>query len=54
VQLRATLIPVLRERLQAFSAAELSVRFERAGLPFAPMNPGPSGEMRVDFQVRLL
>ena len=27
----------LRERLGAFSAAELSQRFEQVGLPFAPI-----------------
>ena len=37
VEQRASLLPVLRERLQAFSAADLSARFERAGLPFAPI-----------------
>jgi crotonobetainyl-CoA:carnitine CoA-transferase CaiB-like acyl-CoA transferase len=37
VELRAELLPVLRERLQVFSAAELSVRFEQAGLPYAPI-----------------
>ena len=37
VNLRATLLPVLRERMQAFTAAELSARFEQAGLPFAPI-----------------
>jgi crotonobetainyl-CoA:carnitine CoA-transferase CaiB-like acyl-CoA transferase len=30
-------MPVLRERLAAFTAAELSDRFEQAGLPFAPI-----------------
>jgi crotonobetainyl-CoA:carnitine CoA-transferase CaiB-like acyl-CoA transferase len=34
---RPALLPVLRERLQAFTAADLSARFERAGLPFAPI-----------------
>ena len=34
---RPVLLPVLRERLQAFTAADLSARFERAGLPFAPI-----------------
>jgi crotonobetainyl-CoA:carnitine CoA-transferase CaiB-like acyl-CoA transferase len=37
VQQRAALLPVLRERLQRFSAAELSRRFEQAGLPYAPI-----------------
>jgi len=37
VELRPTLLPVLRERLSAFSAAELSDKFERAGLPYAPI-----------------
>ncbi len=34
---RPTLMPVLRERLAAFSAAELSAVFEAKGLPFAPI-----------------
>jgi len=34
---RPTLLPALRERLQVFTAAELSTRFEQAGLPFAPI-----------------
>jgi crotonobetainyl-CoA:carnitine CoA-transferase CaiB-like acyl-CoA transferase len=34
---RSWLIPMLRERLGAFSAAELSHRFEQVGLPFAPI-----------------
>ena len=37
VELRGELLPVLRERLAAFSAAELARRFEQAGLPFAPI-----------------
>jgi crotonobetainyl-CoA:carnitine CoA-transferase CaiB-like acyl-CoA transferase len=37
VQARPTLMPVLRERLALRSAAELSVLFETAGLPFAPI-----------------
>ncbi len=37
VELRSELLPVLRERLQVFSAAELSARFEQAGLPYAPI-----------------
>ena len=32
-----TLLPILRERLQAFTAAQLSTIFEQAGLPFAPI-----------------
>lgn len=32
-----TLLPVLRERLQTFTAAQLSAIFEQAGLPFAPI-----------------
>ena len=32
-----SLLPQLRERLQAFTAAELAERFEKAGLPFAPI-----------------
>jgi crotonobetainyl-CoA:carnitine CoA-transferase CaiB-like acyl-CoA transferase len=34
---RPVLLPLLRERLQAFSAAELAQRMEAAGLPFAPI-----------------
>jgi crotonobetainyl-CoA:carnitine CoA-transferase CaiB-like acyl-CoA transferase len=34
---RARLIPLLRERLAARTAAELASIFERAGLPFAPI-----------------
>ena len=37
VKLRAWLIPVLRERFKPFSAAELSQRFEKTGLPYAPI-----------------
>ena len=37
VQVRATLIPVLRARLAGYSAAELAALFERVGLPFAPI-----------------
>jgi crotonobetainyl-CoA:carnitine CoA-transferase CaiB-like acyl-CoA transferase len=37
VTMRPTLLPVLRERLAAYSAVELSAIFERAGLPFAPI-----------------
>jgi crotonobetainyl-CoA:carnitine CoA-transferase CaiB-like acyl-CoA transferase len=37
VQNRATLMPVLRERMAAFSARELAERFEGAGLPYAPI-----------------
>ena len=37
VSLRAELIPELRCRLAAFSAAELTAIFEQAGLPFAPI-----------------
>ncbi len=37
VQARATLMPVLRERVAARSATELAAIFERAGLPFAPI-----------------
>ncbi len=37
VRARPTLLPELARRLQAFSAAELSQRFEAAGLPFAPI-----------------
>ena len=34
---RETLLPILRERLAAFTAAELASRFEKHGLPFAPI-----------------
>jgi crotonobetainyl-CoA:carnitine CoA-transferase CaiB-like acyl-CoA transferase len=37
VQARPTLMPVLRERLAARSAADLTAVFEKAGLPFAPI-----------------
>ncbi|HMN22315.1 MAG TPA: CaiB/BaiF CoA-transferase family protein [Ottowia sp.] len=37
VRERATLIPLLRERLAGRDAAELAALFERAGLPFAPI-----------------
>ena len=37
VNSRPTLMPVLRERLATRSAAELSVLFEKGGLPFAPV-----------------
>jgi crotonobetainyl-CoA:carnitine CoA-transferase CaiB-like acyl-CoA transferase len=37
VRARPTLLVDLARRLQAFSAAELSQRFEAAGLPFAPI-----------------
>jgi crotonobetainyl-CoA:carnitine CoA-transferase CaiB-like acyl-CoA transferase len=37
VKLRDWLIPVLRERFKPFSAAELSERFEKTGLPYAPI-----------------
>ena len=37
VERRATLLPLIAGRLAAFSAAELSARFEAAGLPFAPI-----------------
>ncbi len=37
VQARDWMIPLLRERLAPFAAAELSARFERVGLPFAPI-----------------
>ena len=35
---RPTLIPELRERLQNYSAAELTQIFEDNGLPYAPIN----------------
>jgi len=34
---RATMMPLLRERLAAFSAQELGARFEQLGLPYAPI-----------------
>jgi crotonobetainyl-CoA:carnitine CoA-transferase CaiB-like acyl-CoA transferase len=37
VALRAQLLPVLRERLAAWRAADLAALFERVGLPFAPI-----------------
>ena len=37
VELRSTLLPVLRERMAAHSAADLTALFERVGLPFAPI-----------------
>ena len=37
VRARPTLLPVLRERLASFSAAELAAVFEAKGLPFAPI-----------------
>ena len=37
VQMRPTLLPILRERLAAYNAAELAAIFERVGLPFAPI-----------------
>jgi crotonobetainyl-CoA:carnitine CoA-transferase CaiB-like acyl-CoA transferase len=37
VRLRASLLPVLRERLAQRSAAELAALFEAKGLPFAPI-----------------
>ena len=37
VKLRDWLIPILRERFKVFSAAELSQRFEKTGLPYAPI-----------------
>jgi crotonobetainyl-CoA:carnitine CoA-transferase CaiB-like acyl-CoA transferase len=37
VRARPTLLAELSRRLQAYSAAELSQRFEAAGLPFAPI-----------------
>jgi crotonobetainyl-CoA:carnitine CoA-transferase CaiB-like acyl-CoA transferase len=38
VRERSTLIPLLRERLQHYSAAELTQIFEANGLPYAPIN----------------
>jgi crotonobetainyl-CoA:carnitine CoA-transferase CaiB-like acyl-CoA transferase len=37
VQARSWMLPALRERFGAFSAAELAARFDRAGLPYAPI-----------------
>ncbi len=37
VEQRPTLLPELRQRLQAFSATELSTLFEKTGLPYAPI-----------------
>ncbi len=37
VRARPTLIPVLRERMAGYTAAELSAVFEAKGLPFAPI-----------------
>jgi crotonobetainyl-CoA:carnitine CoA-transferase CaiB-like acyl-CoA transferase len=37
VRAREWLIPLLRERFAPFSATELSTRFERVGLPYAPI-----------------
>ncbi len=37
VQVRATLIPLLRQRLASHSAADLTALFERVGLPYAPI-----------------
>jgi crotonobetainyl-CoA:carnitine CoA-transferase CaiB-like acyl-CoA transferase len=37
VRQRPRLLPLLREQLAAYSAAELAGIFERAGLPFAPI-----------------
>jgi crotonobetainyl-CoA:carnitine CoA-transferase CaiB-like acyl-CoA transferase len=37
VQGRSTLMPVLRERLALWSAADLATLFERVGLPYAPI-----------------
>jgi crotonobetainyl-CoA:carnitine CoA-transferase CaiB-like acyl-CoA transferase len=37
VRMRPELMPILRERLKAWTAAELSAIFEQAGLPYAPI-----------------
>ena len=37
VEQRPVLMPILRERLKRYTAAELSALFEKAGLPFAPI-----------------
>ena len=38
VEQRAVLLPLLAERLKAWTAAELSASFEAVGLPFAPIS----------------
>jgi crotonobetainyl-CoA:carnitine CoA-transferase CaiB-like acyl-CoA transferase len=37
VQARSWMLPLLRQRFEAFGAAELAARFERIGLPYAPI-----------------
>jgi len=37
VQARAWMLPILRERMASYSAAELTAIFEKNGLPFAPI-----------------
>jgi crotonobetainyl-CoA:carnitine CoA-transferase CaiB-like acyl-CoA transferase len=37
VQARDWMMPILRERFARFAAAELAARFERIGLPYAPI-----------------
>ncbi|MFO1267822.1 MAG: CaiB/BaiF CoA-transferase family protein [Rubrivivax sp.] len=37
VQARDWMLPILRERFAAFGAAELGARFEKIGLPYAPI-----------------
>jgi len=37
VRARDWMMPILRERLATFSASELAARFERVGLPYAPI-----------------
>ena len=37
VQARDWLLPLLRQHMEAFTAAEISAVFERAGLPYAPI-----------------
>ena len=37
VQAREWMLPLLRERFAAFGAAELAQRFQKAGLPYAPI-----------------
>ena len=37
VQAREWMLPMLRERFAAFGAAELTARFEKIGLPYAPI-----------------
>jgi crotonobetainyl-CoA:carnitine CoA-transferase CaiB-like acyl-CoA transferase len=38
VKMRPSLLPILRERLSTYTAAELAMKFEQHGLPFAPIS----------------